>query len=232
MRLVCFPPAGAGASWYAGWAGALPAAVVPVQLPGRENRLAEPAIARLDRLVERLASELRDVVHPPYALFGHSMGALVAWRLAVHFAAQGMPGPERLYVSAQRAPQLPGRRRPLHALPDAELLRGIRKLGGTPPEVLEQPELVRLLLPALRADFAIAEGFVDGSAPALHCPIVAFGGRDDPEVTRKELLAWCERTRGPFRLVVLAGDHFAPRRDPRPLLTELASELRAVSHQP
>jgi medium-chain acyl-[acyl-carrier-protein] hydrolase len=160
------------------------------------------------------------------------MGALVAWRLAVHVAADGGPEPERLYVSAQRAPQLPDRRRALHALPDPELLRGISQLGGTAPEVLEHPELVQLLLPALRADFAIAESFVDRSGTTLHCPIVAFGGSEDREVTRDQLRAWRERTVGPFELVMLPGDHFAARRDPGPLLAEIRADLEVVRRRP
>lgn len=231
MRLLCFPPAGAGATWYRSWVGRLPATVVPVQPPGRESRIGEPSVSGLDALVDLLVGELARELRPPFALFGHSMGALVAWRLAVRLAADGRAQPERLYVSGHRAPQVEDRRRPLHGLPDDELVEGLRELGGTPSEIFEHPELLRVVLPALRADLAVVEGFVDRSTPALACPIVGFTGREDREVEPADVAAWAERTSDGFRMVIVPGDHFASRANPDSLLRELASDLARARHE-
>ena len=120
----------------------------------------------------------------------------------------GRPQPVRLLVSAHRAPQQPPREDPIHDLPEAEFRQRLRELNGTPEEVLDHPELMELLGPLLRADFALNETYVETPGEPLACPITAFGGDADPEVTVDDLRLWSERTTGPFQLHVYPGDHF------------------------
>jgi len=210
LRLFCFPYAGGGASAYRGWAASLPAdvEVCPVQLPGRESRLREPAFVRPEPLVLALADVLQPLLDLPYAFFGHSLGALIAFELARELRRRAQPLPVHLFVSARRAPQVPARERPIHDLPEEEFLAELRKLKGTPEEVLQHAELMRLLGPVLRADFAVNETYAYVAGEPLDLGISAFGGLGDEEVTREDLAQWSDHTRGPFRLRMLPGDHF------------------------
>jgi medium-chain acyl-[acyl-carrier-protein] hydrolase len=210
LRLFCLPYAGGGASVFRGWAAALPAdvEVCPVQLPGRESRLREPPFERARPLVEALAGALEPHLGMPFALFGHSMGAMLCFELARELRRRQWPPPLHLFVSGRRAPQLPAREAPIHDLPEPEFLARLRELNGTPEEVLGHAELMRLLIPVLRADFAVNETYVFTPGEPLDLGISAFGGLGDPEVSRDELEAWREQARGAFRLRLLPGDHF------------------------
>ena len=145
LRLFCFPYAGGGASIFRTWPDGLPAdvEVCPVQLPGRGTRLMERPFTQLSPLVEALAQALLPLLDKPFAFFGHSLGALVSFELARHLRRQYGVHPVRLFVSACRAPQIPHRDRPIHTLPEAEFLAELRRLNGTPAEVLEHEELMR-----------------------------------------------------------------------------------------
>jgi medium-chain acyl-[acyl-carrier-protein] hydrolase len=182
--------------------------VCPVQLPGRESRLREPPLTRLEPLVPALLEGLSPFLDLPFAFFGHSMGALIAFELAHELARRGASGPRHLFVSARRAPRLPSREGPIANLPEPEFLVHLRELNGTPEEVLAHAELMELLLPLLRADFALHESFVYRAAEPLAVGISAFGGLADPDVTREDLAGWREETRGSFGLRMLPGDHF------------------------
>lgn len=233
VRLYCFPFAGGGASAYRGWAAALPEAIEvwPVQPPGREGRIQEPAFTRVEPLVAALAAALEPDPGGgrPFAFFGHSMGTLIAYELARALARERRPGPAHLFVSAHRAPQQPPREDPIHGLPEPEFRERLRQLNGTPEEVLEHPELMELLGPLLRADFALNETYEHRDGPPLACPLTAFGGEADPDVTPADLRLWAERTSGPFRLHVYPGDHFFLHHGPGQALREqLARELLAA----
>ena len=210
LRLFCFPYAGGGASLYRPWADELPAnvEVCPVQLPGRERRLSEPAYSRLDPLVEVLAEELHPLLDLPFAFFGHSMGALIAFELARELRRTGRPQPVHLFVSGRRAPHIPESGRPTHLLPDSEFLEEIRRMNGTPPELLESPEVVALLLPILRTDLALCETYVHYPERPLDCPVSVFGGYDDPEAPHEDLPPWREATTRECRVHMFPGDHF------------------------
>ncbi|UCC54021.1 MAG: thioesterase, partial [Anaerolineaceae bacterium] len=143
----------------------------------------------------------------PFAFFGHSLGARVGFEVARSLRRQGKPLPAQLFVSACPAPQLPSGR-PIHMLPKAAFLAELQRRNGIPQEVLAHPELLELLLPMLRADFMVIETAVYRSEPPLNFPITAFGGIEDPIVSRGALEAWEEQTSGPFNMVFFAGDHF------------------------
>jgi surfactin synthase thioesterase subunit len=158
--------------------------------------------------VDALELALEPTLDGPYACFGHSLGALVAYELVRRRERQGQPGPVRLYVSGHRGPHLPARHRPIHALPEKELLSELELLDAGAEEALSDDELRSLALPILRDDFAVAETYAYVGGEPLEAPIVALGGTHDPIVEEGELLAWREHTRGPFRSEFLAGGHF------------------------
>src|SRR5262245_53644991 len=146
VRLFCFPYAGGGASVYRGWAGCLPGSVdvCPVQLPGREARFREPPFARIGPLVEALAASIRPWLDRPFAFFGHSMGALIAFELSRRLQHEHGLQPVRLFVSGCAAPQVQTEREAIHALPADQFRQELRRLNGTPAAVLEDDELMEL----------------------------------------------------------------------------------------
>lgn len=230
LRLLCLPHAGGGASSYRGWADALPpeVEVCPVQLPGRENRLAEPPFDRMAPLAEALADVVEPLLSLPFALFGHSNGALVGFELARTLRARGRPGPVHLFASGRRAPDLPPDRPPTHHLPDAAFLADLQELGGLPPQVLEHPELMEMLLPTLRADVASHETYEFQEQPPLAFPITAYGGLTDPRVSREKLQAWSRHTAGPFVMRLFPGGHFYLQEHRTDVLRTLSGDLQAV----
>lgn len=230
LRLFCFPYAGGGATIYRGWQQSLPAEVdvCPVQLPGRENRLAEPPFDRIEPLVRTLADVLAPLMELPFAFYGYSNGALIGYELARELRRRGMRAPEHLFAAACPAPHLPDRDPPIHALPDGELVAEIRRLNGTPDEVLRSDELMQLLIPLLRADAAIHETYVHAPEPPLDVPVTAIGGTDDPKADRAEMEAWGEHTRAGFALRMVPGDHFFIHSAPSVVLRDLAQDLHAV----
>jgi len=231
LRLFCFPYAGGAASVYRGWGDELPAEVevCPVQLPGREGRIRQPPATSMDALVaaveEGLAGEL---ARGPYAFFGHSMGAIVAYELARRCRDAGLPEPVHLLVSARGAPGVPDDEEPIHDLPPERFRQRLRELNGTPVEVLEHPELMELVEPLLRADFRVNETWRPQPGEPLSCPLTALGGLADEHVSQADLEPWRDATRGPFHLRMLPGDHFflnSPTR--RDLLAVVARALLA-----
>jgi medium-chain acyl-[acyl-carrier-protein] hydrolase len=209
VRLLCLPHAGAGASIFRAWADGFPddVEVAAVQLPGREARIGEAPIAAMRDLVPRLTDAVRPYVDLPFAIFGHSMGALVGFELARELRRRSLPRPFHLFASACRAPQFPDRD-VVHHLPDAELVAHLRALGGASEAVLANDELMQLVLPALRADAAVTETYAPTDEPPLGCPITVFGGREDPKTAHPELDGWREHTLGAFALEYFPGDHF------------------------
>jgi surfactin synthase thioesterase subunit len=230
-RLFCFSYAGAGASVYRLWHSGLPAEidVCAVQLPGRETRLAEPALTNMNTIVAALVAALRPELDRPFAFFGHSMGAVVACELAHALRAAGLPLPRQLIVSGRRAPQLDDDAAPLHPLPDAQFIAELnRRYGGIPAEVMKHQELLDLLLPCMRADLMALETHRAPVRPPLPVPIAAFGGLDDARVPRGQLDAWREQTSATFRVRMFQGDHFFLNARRTELLADLGVTLAAL----
>lgn len=210
LRLFCFPHAGGGAAAFRRWHEALPGdiAVCPVRLPGRESRAGEPPFTRMEALIEALAEAILPHLGQPFAFFGHSMGAGVAFELARRLRGSGNAMPVRLLVSGARAPQCRLNRTPPPEPGEAELLEQLRRLEGIPREALEDEHVMRLLLPALRADTSLYRTYTYREEPPLACPISAFGGESDPGVAREHLEAWACQTTGSFTLRWFPGGHF------------------------
>ena len=230
LRLFCFPYAGGGASLFHLWSDKLPSEVevCPVQLPGRENRLREPAFSLLTPLIQALAQALRPYMDIPFAFFGYSMGTLISFELARYMRKTLNPGPHQLFVAAHRAPQLPQSHPELHRLPEPAFTDALDRLGGTPSTVRQHAELMQLMLPMLRADFALCETYVYSPETPLSCPITAFGGEQDTHVSNEALSAWREQTQGPFTLRILPGNHFFVHSQQQILLQAISQDLAKI----
>ena len=228
LRLFCFPYAGGSASVFRDWSDGLPAdvEVCPVQLPGRGTRLMEPPYSQLPPLIETLAEALLPLLDKPFALFGHSLGALVSFELARQLRAKHQARPVRLIVSAGPAPQIPHSGPPIHNLPEPEFSAELLRLNGTPRELLDHKELMDIVLPSLRADFALYEGYEYSTAPPLNCPISTYGGLNDQKVTHNDLEAWRDQTSVSFSIRMFPGDHFFLKTTQSLLLRALSRELR------
>jgi medium-chain acyl-[acyl-carrier-protein] hydrolase len=211
MRLFCFPYAGVGAAVYRAWPGHLPQGVevCAVQPPGREGRLREAPLTSFRDLVDAAVGGLRAYFDRPFALFGHSMGALLAFEVARALVARGEVPPVHLFVSGRRAPHLPAPHAAItHLGHDAFVAEVRRRYDGIPEEVLRNPDLMELLVPTLRADMMALEGYTHVAGAPLECPITAYGGSDDPEATEPEIAAWAPYSRAAFRYRILPGNHF------------------------
>lgn len=210
LRLICFPYAGGGASVFRKWSTSLPEGVelLAAQLPGREARYVEPALQDIDSVLAHLSTAIEPLLDRPFAFFGHSLGALIAYELTVSLRARGLRMPEHLFFSGRRAPNIPIGRRSYYDLPDNELIEEIRKLSGTSEGVLENDELMAMMLPMLRADFAIHDKYAHRETPRLEIDVSVFGGLDDIATTTENLSAWQGMTTKDVRLSFFRGGHF------------------------
>jgi medium-chain acyl-[acyl-carrier-protein] hydrolase len=209
LRLICFPYAGAGTAVFRAWPGALNDTIElrVAQLPGRGGRLREDRFERMPPLIETLVENLRPLLDRPFAFFGHSLGAIVAFETARVLRGCSL-APAHLFVSGKIAPQLPDPAPRIHELPDSEFLRELQKLNGMPQAVLDSKELLEIMLPVVRSDFSLLESYTYEAQAPLGCPITAFGGLQDPRTTEKGLGSWRAETTDSFDLVMLQGDHF------------------------
>lgn len=209
IRLLCFHHAGGSAAMYREWCRLMPRSVelVAVQLPGRADRFIEPAHDSMTGLVHDLVDVLKPLLDRPFAFYGISMGARVAWALAHTLREQAMPLPTRLYLACDPAPATDDGTWPWEGRADG-LVGYLREMGGTPPDVLEQPELLRAILPTLRADLAVLSTNDFRPVAPLDVPICAFAGVDDPVGTPELVASWRAETTAGFRLYHLASGHF------------------------
>jgi len=231
MRLFCFSYAGGNAIVFRSWPNSLPPTVevCVVELPGRGTRIKEALFTRMEPLVEAIALALLPELDKPFAFFGHSMGALVSFELARLLRKQSSPQPQHISVSGRQAPEITEREPPMYPLPEAEFVEALcRRYKGMPSEILENPELMELFLPILRADFEVLETYVYKNEPAFDFPITAFGGLQDGEATRQDLEAWAKHTTADFNLHLFPGNHFFIHSDQELLLGTLRRQLQQV----
>jgi surfactin synthase thioesterase subunit len=226
FRVFCFHCAGGSAAQYRQWAALAPAHVefAAVQLPGRDQRFAEQPHEELGTLVAQLTNVFRNHLDErPYAFFGHSLGALVAFEVARSLTHAGFAPPEHLVVAARPAPQLVLDWPAVDELPTPELIHVLRRYGGVNEDLLEDRARLAPLLPTMRADFRLARSYTYRDGPPLSCRIVALGGRDDPSCTELQLQAWELQTTSAFRCHMFPGGHFFIRDHARLLVEHLSA---------
>lgn len=210
LRLFCFSYAGGSALDFLPWHKHVgpDVEICALQLPGRGVRLDEPPHHELQPLIQVLAREIKPWLDRPFAFSGHSLGGLLAFELARHCMRDGMPEPSRIFVSGCEAPQYRKARKPLSRMPDAELIEALRGYNGTPPEVLENKELMSLCLPFIRADFALVDDYAYETGPLLNVPITVLAGRFDAGVPSESVQEWRRETTAECCVEWFDGDHF------------------------
>jgi medium-chain acyl-[acyl-carrier-protein] hydrolase len=216
---------------YRQWADALPSdiEVGAILLPGHETRLREAPFTHFEALIDTLGTALRTHMDLPFAMFGHSMGALVAFGVACRLRDEGAAEPVHLFVSGRRAPQLPPRHPPIAQLGDEEFVEEVRRrYNGISDEVLRHPDLLALLIPTLKADMAVIESYVHRERIPLECPVSVYGGVADPEATQTELVSWRAQTRGPLSMRMFPGAHFFVQTAQADLLRVVRDELALI----
>ena len=180
-------------------------------------------------MLDELSSEIRPYLDRPFALFGHSLGAMLAFELAHRLGEELDSLPEHLFVGGRRAPQVPRSRRLTYDLPENEFISELKRLNGTPREVLEHPEMMELMIPILRADFEVSETYAYRSREPLSSGITAFGGMGDEDVPLEELELWSTQTSGQFSAHMLPGDHFFLHSSEQALLRIIQKDLARVT---
>lgn len=210
LRLFCFPYAGGSAAIYHQWPARLPTDIelLAVQYPGRASRLREPPCTHLDVLLDGIEQAIGPLLGMPFAFFGHSMGASVAFELTRRLHAAQRPLPTQLFLSGRTAPQCTSLKPPIHLLPDEQFIEALRTLNGTPAELLEHRELMEMMLPTLRADFQLLETWEYRATAPFDIPISVFGGLDDHSVPTESLDAWAGCTTRKLKRHLFPGDHF------------------------
>lgn len=210
VRLVCLPHAGGSASYFFRFSEELHPSVeaLSVQYPGRQDRRDEPCLESVEELAEHVvAATERWWQEGRLAFFGHSLGASVAYETARILEQRHGVRPEGLYVSGRRAPSLASDKL-VHQLDDRAFLAEIRRLNGTDDRFLQDDELLRLVLPALRSDYKAAETYEHRPSAKLTCPVMALAGDRDPKAPLNEVAEWRRHTSGPFCLRAYSGGHF------------------------
>jgi medium-chain acyl-[acyl-carrier-protein] hydrolase len=231
FRLYCLPHAGGGATFFHSLAPLLPQSIemMAIQLPGREVRLAEPPHRRMASLVDALLEGIRESLVLPYAIFGHSMGALVAFELNRALRRQGLPLPRTTILSGRRPPTVPNTEPPLYVLQDDAFVDAlVRRYDAIPPVIRNEPELMALFVPVLKADFETIETYVYQDEPPLPCAVAIYGGRDDPQT--RQMDGWASLFSGPNRFRHFEGGHFYIASQRRAVAAALAEDALAGEH--
>lgn len=230
LHLIAIPYAGGSAAVFRKWSRWLPPSIAlyGLELPGRGRRLKEPRLTSMPELVARAAAAIQPVLSDRFALFGHSLGATIAFELGYFLQEQGRSGLAHVVVSGQRALHCPSPLPPISHLPANEFISEILKFGGTPPALFDSRELRDLLVPMLRADFTLLETFRPGRHQVLNCPLTAYGGLHDDDVSLDDVRAWERYTRGAFQSRVFPGNHFFLQSHDELLVPSLAADLGMV----
>lgn len=227
VRLVCLPHAGGSASFYRPWSTLLDEHIElhAVQYAGREDRLRDPFVRDMDRLVGQLVVELSSWTGRPYALFGHSMGGAVAYEVALRLRGLGAPPPVRLFISG-RQPPIHHHGGGVHLLDDSGLAAELARLSPANATLLAEPELLALVLPAIRNDYHLIETYRPTDASPLSCPVIVLVGDGDRELTARQAQDWATCTDAPPRVHTFPGDHFYLLGARRAVVDLIADELR------
>jgi medium-chain acyl-[acyl-carrier-protein] hydrolase len=210
LRVFCMPYAGGSADIYRRWQRWFPQQVdiCLVHLPGRGQRVREEPFTRLMPLVKAIAAHIEGEIKVPYALYGHSMGALISFELGRELRGKHRNSPAHIFVSGCRAPQWPKTEPPTFNLPHDQFIEELKRLNGTPREVLDDPKVMEVFLNILRADFEMVDTYEHHPKGRLSCPITVYGGLQDDDVSLESCRAWQEQTSASCKVQMFEGDHF------------------------
>lgn len=229
LRLVCFPHAGGSASYFRPMAAPLGPTIemLAVQYPGRQDRRLEQRIEDIAELADLIFDAVRPALDRPFAFFGHSMGAVLAFEVARRLKSQTKTSPQHLFASGRRAPS---RYRPedIHRRDDAGLIAELRRLAGADRRWLDDSVLLAMVLPAIRSDYTAIETYTCPPGVVLDCPITALLGDADQNITIDEALAWREHTRARFDLRIFPGAHFYLEERQAEVVATIAAALGAT----
>ena len=230
VTLVCFPHAGGSASFFYPVSDAMQATlqVVALQYPGRQDRRHERPLTTIAELADQTFTALRPLMDQPLIFFGHSMGATLAFEVALRMKRAGLGGPATLFASGRRAPST-HRDETVHLRDDEGLVTELKTLSGTDTRILGDLELLRMILPAIRSDYTAIETYEYRPGPALDCPIVALVGESDPKVTLDEARAWAGHTTGAFELCTYRGGHFYLAQHQRAVINVISDHLLSLT---
>jgi medium-chain acyl-[acyl-carrier-protein] hydrolase len=234
LRLFCFPYAGGGASIFHSWADQLPSDIetIGIQMPGLESRIMEPPIETISMAVEMLLPEIYSKLDKSFVFFGHSLGAFISFELTRRLRERYGLQPLHLFVAGIRAPQVLNSKPPMYGLPEVDFLKELQcRYSGIPEEILENPDILQLMLPGLRASLKMYECYEYMEGDPLNCDITAFGGNEDNTTRRKDLEAWRHQTNRSFSLQMLPGSHFFINSEQELFLRTLSSELTTILSQ-
>jgi medium-chain acyl-[acyl-carrier-protein] hydrolase len=228
LRLVCFPYAGGGWQPFACWPEWLPADVeiYAIHMPGRGSRVREPALTEFNGLVAAIGSALDPLLDRPLAFFGHSLGGIVSFEVSRWMRRHRHVLPAHLFISGRRSPREAATRPWLFNRDDTTFVAQLRALGGTAPEVLQNPELLEMLLPMLRADVQLSDSYEYRADSPLACGLTVCGATDDEESSLERIAGWRHETTGAFASHLLSGDHFFIHSQRRELLRIICRDLR------
>ncbi|MDQ0175270.1 thioesterase II family protein [Bacillus chungangensis] len=211
IKLFCIPYAGGSAVVYSKWKKLINPLIElkEIELPGRGYKMKEPLLDNMPEMVENIFKEMKNEIKPPYALFGHSMGALITYELYKKLKKAGYPAPVHMFISGKKSPQVAIKDLKLYHLPEDEFIDHILKYNGTNESVFKNKELASLFIPILRADFKIVETYkFDHTDDRLDCDISVFGGTEDRTVDWDDLLQWQEVAKKKCNFYSFKGGHF------------------------
>ncbi|MFC5323432.1 thioesterase II family protein [Bradyrhizobium oligotrophicum] len=231
LHLYCLPYAGGSARVFNAWQQLFhpEIRIVSIDYPGRGTRIHEPLLDQVSQIADEIADTIAAERHARYALFGHSMGSIVAFETCHRLACLGGSQPELLVVSGHRGPNLPRRSPLMHAVSDERFIAYLGELGATPPDVIATDELMELFLPILRADFRACETYEPNPDRKLRVPMAVYGGLSDADVDGGALRGWQHETTGPCVVRLFPGGHFFIRDHAAIVTATLQRDLREMS---
>lgn len=229
IRLFCIPYAGGGASVFRNWKHFLSKEIeaIAIQLPGRETRFSEPPISDFKQLIVQIIANIQPHLSEPFAIYGHSLGAAIAFELTHELERLGF-NPDYVFLSGRQSPELASLRTPIAHLPDNEFLNQLMNYNGTPQEIFENKELIEMLLPMLRADFFLAESYQNDHNKKIKADLSALGSYNDPWLTPKSLEGWRNKTAGKFASSWFKGDHLYLNQDTESLVRYIQATLKLL----